>query len=129
MKAILFVDDHEVLARLSCEILQSHGYRAEYAYNANDALAKFASDKFDMLVTDYCMEGMNGLELAKLIRQKAPELPIVVVTGYPPVAGSNEVNAWLEKHDLFPALLDKVRGFLGEGELPEMDLQETLKTT
>ncbi len=33
MKAILFVDDHEVLARMGCEILQMHGYRAEYAYN------------------------------------------------------------------------------------------------
>ncbi len=128
MKAILFVDDHEVLARLSCEILQTHGYRAEYAYNASDALAKFESDKFDMLVTDYRMEGMNGLELAKLIRQKAPDLPVVIVTGYPPVEGSTEVNAWLEKQDLFPALLDKIRDLLGESDSPEMDAQETLKT-
>ena len=72
MKAIFFVDDQEVLARLSCEILQIQGYRAEYAYKATEALAKFESEKFDMLVTDYRMEGMNGLELAKLIRQKAP---------------------------------------------------------
>ena len=37
MKAILFVDDHEVLARLSCEILEMQGYRAVCAYNANEA--------------------------------------------------------------------------------------------
>ena len=128
MKAILFVDDHEVLARLSCEILQMHGYRAEYAYNGKDALAKFESEKFDMLVTDYRMEDMNGLELAKLVRQQAPELPVVIVTGYPPVESGNEVNAWLEKHDLFPALLDKIRSLLGEGESSETDSQETLKT-
>lgn len=41
MKAILFVDDHEVLARLSCEILEMHGYRAVSAYSAQDALEKF----------------------------------------------------------------------------------------
>jgi CheY-like chemotaxis protein len=128
MKAILFVDDHEVLARLSCEILQTHGYRAEYAYNASDALAKFESDKFDMLVTDYRMEGMNGLELAKLIRQKSPDLPVVIVTGYPPMEGNTDVSAWLEKQDLFPALLDKIRDFLGESDSPEMDAPETLKT-
>jgi len=65
MNAILFVDDHEVLARFSCKILQMNGYHAEYAYNANDALAMFACEKFDLLVTDYRTEGMNGLELAK----------------------------------------------------------------
>jgi CheY-like chemotaxis protein len=49
MKAILFVDDHEVLARLSCEILEMQGYRAVSAYNAQDALDKFQREKFDIL--------------------------------------------------------------------------------
>ena len=40
MKAILFVDDHEVLARLSCEILEMHGYRAVSAYSGQEALEK-----------------------------------------------------------------------------------------
>jgi len=122
MKAILFVDDHEVLARLSCEILEMQGYRAEYAYNANDALAKFERDKFDMLVTDYRMEGMNGLELAKLIRQKSPEIPVIIVTGYSPVEHSDGiVDAWLEKHHLFPALLDKIKSILGEKDPEEKE--------
>jgi len=123
MKAILFVDDHEVLARLSCEILEMQGYRAEYAYNASDALAKFDREKFDMLVTDYRMEGINGLELARLVRQKAPEVPVIVVTGYAPVEHSEDVDFWLEKHDLFPALLDRIKLILGED-----DSQETLKS-
>ncbi len=45
MKAILYVDDHEVLARLACEILQMQGYRAECAYKASEALAKFEREK------------------------------------------------------------------------------------
>jgi CheY-like chemotaxis protein len=123
MKAILFVDDHEVLARLSCEILQMQGYRAEYAYNAGDALAKFERDQYDMLVTDYRMEGMNGLELAKLVHKTSPELPVIIVTGYTPEEDSGEVSAWLEKQELFPALLDKIRALIGEG-----DPQEALKS-
>jgi CheY-like chemotaxis protein len=115
MKAILFVDDHELLARVSCKILQMQGYQAEYAYNADDALAIFECDKFDMLVTDYRMAGMNGLELARLIRQKAPSLPVIIVTGYPPTEGSNEVDAWIGKQDMFPALLDTIKLYLPEG--------------
>jgi CheY-like chemotaxis protein len=121
MKAILFVDDHELLARVSCKFLQLQGYHAEYAYNASDALSKFECVKFDMLVTDYHMESMNGLELAKLIRQKVPSLPIIIVTGVAPVEESKEVDAWVGKQDMFPALFDKIKEFLGE-----RDSQETL---
>lgn len=127
MKSILFVDDHEVLARLSCEILQMQGYHAEYAYNAADALRKFENGSYDMLVTDYMMEGMNGLELARQIRQKAPEMPVILVTGYAPAEEPCEaVSAWLEKQDMFPALLDKIKDFIGEGEPQESP--ESLRT-
>ena len=116
MKAILFVDDHEVLARLSCEILEMQGYRAVSAYNAADALQKFEQENFDILVTDFRMEGMNGLELARRIRAKRPDVPVIIVTGYGPVDGGKDVNACLQKEELFPALLDKIKLFLGEAK-------------
>jgi DNA-binding NtrC family response regulator len=114
MKAILFVDDHEVLARLSCEILEMQGYRAVSAYNATDALEKFNNDNFDILVTDFRMEGMNGLELAKKIHTQSPQTPVIIVTGYGPVDGGKDVAACLQKEDLFPALLEKIKFILGE---------------
>lgn len=118
MKAILFVDDHEVLARLSCEILEMQGYRAVSAFNAIDALDKFDKDSFDILVTDFRMEGMNGLELAKRIHDKSPETPVIIVTGYGPLDGGKEVGAVLQKEELFPALLEKIKHFLGEAPSP-----------
>ncbi len=118
MKAILFVDDHEVLARLSCEILEMHGYRAVSAFNAQDALTKFDQQDFDILVTDFRMEGMNGLELARQVHQKNPQVPVIIVTGYGPVEGGKDVNACLDKEELFPALLEKIKFFL-ENEKPE----------
>ena len=116
MKAILFVDDHEVLARLSCEILEMQGYRAVSAFNAAQALEKFDQENFDILVTDFRMEGMNGLELAKKVHAKSPEIPVIIVTGYGPVDGGKDVAACLQKEDLFPALLEKIKMFLGEKE-------------
>jgi DNA-binding NtrC family response regulator len=118
MRAILFVDDHEVLARLSCEILEMQGYRAVSAYSGADALRKFDEEEFDILVTDYRMDGMNGLELARKVHEKHPEVPVIIVTGYGPVEGGKDVVACLPKEDLFPALLEKIKTFLEE-EAPE----------
>ena len=115
MKAILFVDDHEVLARLSCEILNMQGYRAVSAYNAADALSELDQEDFDMLVTDFRMEGMNGLELAKKVREKTPNIPIIIVTGYSDLDGNKDVTV-LSKENLFPTLLDKIKVFLGDAE-------------
>lgn len=114
LKTILFVDDHEVLARLSCEILEMQGYRAVCAYSASEALEKFEQEKFDILVTDFRMEGMNGLELARRIRAKSPNTPIIIVTGYGPVEGGKDVNVCLSKDQLFPSLIEKIKLFLGE---------------
>jgi CheY-like chemotaxis protein len=114
MKAILFVDDHEVLARLSCEILEMQGYRAVSAYNGEDALKKFNQEDFDILVTDFRMEGMNGVELARRVHEDHPEVPVIIVTGYGPVDGGKDVAACLQKEDLFPALLEKIKMFIGE---------------
>jgi DNA-binding NtrC family response regulator len=124
MKAILFVDDHEVLARLSCEILEMQGYRAVCAYNAADAIDKFTKEKFDILVTDFRMEGMNGLELARQIHSRDPSVPVIIVTGYGPVDGGQDVSACLQKEEMFPALLEKIKLYLGEADQPA----ETLKT-
>src|SRR5512140_2046368 len=119
MKAILFVDDHEVLARLSCEILEMQGYRAVSAYNAKDALQKFENDKFDLMVTDFRMEGMNGLELARKVHDKYPNVPVIIVTGYGPIDGGNTVNSVLSKEELFPDLLDKIKFYLEEADQRE----------
>ena len=114
MKAILFVDDHEVLARFSCEILEMHGYRAVSAFNGEDALKKFDEEDFDILITDFRMEGMNGVELAHKIREKSPATPVILVTGYGPIAENNELPV-LQKDNLFPELLEKIKMFIGEG--------------
>ncbi len=116
MKAILFVDDHEVLARLSCEILEMQGYKAVSAYNAQDALKKFDENEFDVLVTDMRMEGMNGLELARKIREKSPSTPVIIVTGYGPIDGNKESFNVLQKDNLFPELLEKIKVLIGEGQ-------------
>jgi len=63
------------------------------------------------------MEGMNGLELAKQVHQKdlafrSSSLPVMVR-----LTAGKDVNACLQKEQLFPALLEKIKLYLGESEL------------
>jgi CheY-like chemotaxis protein len=120
MKTVLFVDDHEVLADLSCDILEMQGYRAISAYSAADALRKFGQHDVDIVVTDYRMEVMNGLELARKLHQTHPGIPVILVTGYGPVDGGQDVAACLQKEELFPALLEKIEIFLRDKEPEEV---------
>jgi DNA-binding NtrC family response regulator len=118
MRAILFVDDHEVLARLSCEILEMQGYKAVSAYSGEDALRKFDENDFDILVTDFRMDGMNGVELARRVHEKNPDIPVIIVTGYGPIDTGKDVAVCLQKEELFPTLLEKIKVFLDD-ERPE----------
>jgi len=118
MRAILFVDDNEVLARLSCEILEMQGYKAVSAYSGEDALRKFDENDFDILVTDFRMDGMNGVELARRVHEKNPDIPVIIVTGYGPIDTGKDVAVCLQKEELFPTLLEKIKVFLDD-ERPE----------
>jgi len=115
MKTVLFVDDNEVLCRLTCDILRLEGYRAVPAYNAAAALKVFNEENFDIVVTDLRMQGMNGLELAREIHSKNPQLPVILVTAYGPIEG-DDVRACLAKENLFPNLLEKISLYLSEAE-------------
>jgi CheY-like chemotaxis protein len=119
LKTILFVDDHEVLARLSCDIIEMNGYHAISAYSGPDALAKFDAGEIDLVVTDFRMDGMDGAELAKHLRERRPNVPVIIVTGYGKLDQIKDMVV-LSKDSLFPDLLEEIKQILGEGE-PQSD--------
>jgi CheY-like chemotaxis protein len=108
MKSILVVDDNELLRRLTCDILREEGYRAVPASNAAEALRAFEEQEFDLLVTDFQMPGMSGIELARAVRNRNPGFPVIVMTAFEPVE-CEHVTLWLPKQYLFPGLVDKIR--------------------
>ena len=81
---ILVVEDNEDVGRFSTEMLQDLGYATRRADNAKQALALIAADNggFDLVFSDVIMPGMNGVEMAAIIRQKYPGLPVVLTSGY-----------------------------------------------
>ena len=88
---ILVVEDNEDVGRFSTELLQDLGYATRRADNAKQALALIAADQsaFDLVFSDVIMPGMNGVELATIIRERHPDLPVILTSGYSSVLAEN----------------------------------------
>jgi CheY-like chemotaxis protein len=84
---ILLVDDNQdgILARRS--VLQELGYTVVSAKNGVDALQSVEQQQFDLIVTDYKMPSMNGLELIAHLRKKGFDKPIILLSGYADTLG------------------------------------------
>jgi CheY-like chemotaxis protein len=89
---ILLVDDNKLgLSARRC-VLEELGHRIVTASNGADALEQFSNHKFDLVVTDYKMPRMDGLELIVGLRKIAPELPVILISGFVDSLGLSEEN-------------------------------------
>ena len=81
---VLYVDDEPGLARIGERRLALLGYRVTVATDGKAARAKFLADPagFDVVVTDFTMPEMSGLELARELIAIRPDIPIIMTTGY-----------------------------------------------
>jgi PAS domain S-box-containing protein len=88
---VLVVEDNDDVGQFSTELLEDLGYMVRRADNADSALAILAEDEFaaDLVFSDVIMPGMNGVELAGLIRERYPGLPVVLTSGYSNVLAEN----------------------------------------
>lgn len=73
-------------------VLEELGYRIVTASNGRDALEQFTPRAFKLVVTDYKMPHMDGLELITHLRKREPDLPIVLISGFADTLGLNEQN-------------------------------------
>ena len=65
---ILVVDDEPFVCEAVKLLLATDGHSVETAANGPEALSKYDPDKFDLVITDFAMEGMKGDELAEKIK-------------------------------------------------------------
>ena len=79
---ILVIDDDTGVRRFIVECLEMLGYRVSQASSGADGLAGLAADPPDLLIVDFAMPGMNGVEVVQLARERTPHLAIVLATGY-----------------------------------------------
>ncbi|MGS5086506.1 PAS domain-containing hybrid sensor histidine kinase/response regulator [Hydrogenophaga sp. A37] len=81
---ILYIDDDQALLLLIKQLLERRGYRVSAYHDQRAALDAISADPagIDLVLTDYNMPGMSGLDVARLVRAIRPDLPIAVASGF-----------------------------------------------
>ena len=82
-ESILFVDDETSLCEAYGEILKSQGFQTQTATSSRDALNHFIKNPegYDLVITDYTMPEMNGVELSREIHKYNRNVPVILVSG------------------------------------------------
>jgi CheY-like chemotaxis protein len=119
-ETILLVEDEAGVRAFVSKALRRFGYHVIEADSAENALQAVTSGtgRFDLLLTDIVLPGLDGVELASMLRQRNPALPILCMTGYSEKLihvnmSGDERLPLLEKPFSPKALLAKVRELLG----------------
>lgn len=85
MSKILVVDDEPIVRELTVEILRRSGHQPHGVPSAKQALELLEAESFDLVVSDVAMPAMTGVEFLYKLRERLPDLPVLLMTG-----GSNE---------------------------------------
>lgn len=81
MKEILLVDDDRDCQGLIKNLLENEGMKVHCAARGAEALRKMKEMSFHLMITDFNMPGMDGMELARKALEIAPDMPIIMITG------------------------------------------------
>ncbi len=104
-KHILLVEDQENVRNMVVLLLERLGYKVSYAVNGLDGLdmVRENPDRFDLIITDYNMPEMTGLEMVQQIYVDLPDIPFILLSGY----SQDSVREIIDGHDAIKAVIRK----------------------
>src|SRR5690606_18654065 len=82
-KKILLVEDEALIAESASLLLEDEGYSVTIAYNGLDGLAAARDEMPDLIIADYMMPRMNGLEMIENLQQEGIVIPTLIVSSIP----------------------------------------------
>ena len=126
MPTILCIDDDSKTLEVQRAILERNGYTALLAADGPAGIRLAAEQPIDLVILDFKMPGMDGGEVAAVLLQERPELPIVIRSGF-----LDSVPEWLrwcavanlEKGDGPDAMLAAIEGLIGKNKMPAQPIE------
>jgi len=122
---ILLVDDEKDFLDVMSERIEARGMEVTTADSAQKALEQVESEGFDAIILDLMMPGMDGLETLKAIKEKNPDIQVILLTGHATVEKGIEAMKlgaldFVEK----PANLDKLTKVIKKAQARKMVIIE-----
>lgn len=133
---VLVVDDEQSVCDMLAAVLEAEGYTVVTANSGADAMSKFGEFVFDVMYTDICMDGMDGLDLLQRVSHLDKSVKTIVMTafsGYETAVKALKGGAYdyiekpIQNHDKIVALTNKARQF-AQLERDNAELLSSLKS-
>jgi CheY-like chemotaxis protein len=104
---ILCVDDEEAALSLRRRVLEKAGYRVFTALTGKEGIEIFRSQHIDVVILDYWMADMDGLDVAAALKGTHSKTPIIMLSGYAALLDEalGKVDLWLRKGESDPEQL------------------------
>jgi len=124
---VLHVEDHDIVARMAKEMLETEGWEVETCADGNTALEKICGDsRYDLLLLDYDLPGVNGLELVSRARTLVhrARTPIVALSATPIGLAARKAGAdvFLQKPQDVTSLVETINRLLCAREQDDRDI-------
>jgi CheY-like chemotaxis protein/uncharacterized protein YecE (DUF72 family) len=81
--SVLVIDDEQIICDSCNRILTNENFKVETNTNPNEGYKQAIANDYDLLLLDLNMAGMDGMQLLSKLRKDKPELPVIIITGYP----------------------------------------------
>jgi CheY-like chemotaxis protein len=120
MATILCIDDEASSGKVRKLLLESEGYRVIASESGQEGLLALQAERVDLVILDYWMSGMNGIEVAERIKVTNPSIPIIMLSGFAELPGEaiGLADRWILKgrstHELLAAIGELLRNRKGE---------------
>jgi CheY-like chemotaxis protein len=125
-KTILCVDDNEQALAVRKFLLETRGgYRVVAARNGKEAVDRFRGGGIDLVLSDLVMPNMDGNELVRRMKEIAPEVPMILISGSVKVFDhANRADAFLPKGSSTPSeMLERIRVMIARKRGPKKSLR------
>jgi DNA-binding NtrC family response regulator len=98
---IMVIDDEKIVGDMAKLSLEQEGYQVETFLNAEPALKRLEEEKFDVVVTDYKMKGIDGMEVLRTVKDRYPATQVIMITAFANLDAAIEALR-RDVHDFFP---------------------------
>lgn len=80
--SILIIDDDRDLADSILAVLEDNGYEGEARYDGQEGLDRSGEKRFNLVLTDFRIPGLGGMEIIETLQSEQPRIPVVMITGF-----------------------------------------------